>query len=294
MRFLETLSKSIFSFAGRKYLLKIRANSLESVLKKSTKFLDQQTIEEIKVFLIKQQTPSGGFADRGGKCDLYYTLFGYFVAEAIGLQEVIPSLKKYIRNIVLSDDLKGVHLNCAIILYVKLFGVKSLPIDLQKKLASEIKQNEPQHVFYSLFLDLLTSFYTDEYFHLYQLQKALTKNRSTSELPCPVTSAFLIIQASFGKQTDELISSLHQFYRNDGSYAAVKLAQKGDLLSTGVALYALKFVNEDLRIIKPDCLNYIDSLYTDGGFCATVLDPGPDVEYTFYGLLALGALAEIV
>jgi hypothetical protein len=66
----------------------------------------------------------------------------------------------------------------------------------------------------------------------------------------------------------------------------------GDLLSTGVALYALRFVKHDLRIMKPECLEYVDSLYANGGFCATVLDPGADVEYTFYGLLALGALAK--
>ncbi|MEI7830118.1 MAG: prenyltransferase/squalene oxidase repeat-containing protein [Prolixibacteraceae bacterium] len=292
MRSLETLSKSIFRLAGRKYLRKIRANSLESVLKNSIKLLDQQTIEEIGLFLKSQQTPLGGFSDRGGKCDLYYTLFGYFVAEAIGLQEVIPALKGYVRNIVLSGDLKGVHLNCAIILYVKLFEVETLPANLREKLVSEKRQNEPQQAYYSLFLELLTSYYTEDYFQLYKVQKALKKSSSSSEMPCSVTSAHLIIQASFGKQTDELISALHLFYRKDGSFAAVKHAPIGDLLSTGVALYALKFVGYDHRIMKPDCLNYIDSLYSDGGFCATVLDPGPDVEYTFYGLLALGALAE--
>jgi len=77
----------------------------------------------------------------------------------------------------------------------------------------------------------------------------------------------------------------------NGSFAAVKNAPVGDLLSTGVALYALKVAGADIRKIAPDCLEYIDSLYSDGGFCATILDPDPDVEYTFYGLLALGALA---
>jgi prenyltransferase beta subunit len=265
---------------------------LENALGKSIKLFDPQTIEEIGLFLKKQQTSAGGFSDRGGRCDLYYTLFGFFVAEAIGLQEVIPPLRNYIKNIVLTDDLKGVHLNCAIILYVKLFGVDTLPTNLRDKLAFEKKQNEPPHAYYSLFLDLLTSYYTEDYFQLYKLQKALKKNGSTSEMPCSVTSASLIIQASLGRKTDELIAVLNLFYRNDGSYAAVKHAPIGDLLSTGVALYALKFVGYDLRIMKPDGLNYIDSLYSDGGFCATVLDPGPDVEYTFYGLLALGALAE--
>jgi hypothetical protein len=37
-------------------------------------------------------------------------------------------------------------------------------------------------------------------------------------------------------------------------------------------------------------MNFINGLYVDGGFSAVQADTVTDVEYTFYGLLALGAL----
>jgi hypothetical protein len=85
---------------------------------------------------------------------------------------------------------------------------------------------------------------------------------------------------------------MKNYYKN-GSFSAFSKTTHGDLLSTGVALYSLRYTDSHLSIIKPDCLTYIDSLYSEGGFCATAFDAGPDVEYTFYGLLGLGSLTDL-
>jgi phosphoribosyl-ATP pyrophosphohydrolase len=277
MRFWETFSKSIFSLVARESLQKIRENSIETVLAKSVRMIDNETLDEMRSFVISRQTTQGGFADRGEKCDLYYSLFGCYVAEALEVNEVMPKLKEYVKKIVQTNSLNGPHLKCAIILYVKLFGTN---------------KNEIQLTPYSDFLNLLSYYYSENYLALYQTQKKFKKLNTNVEMPCSVTSAHLILQNCIGKPVEELEIRLNEFYRKNGSYAALKRAPAGDLLSTGVALYALKFINSDIRIIKPDCLAYINSLYSDGGFCATVFDPDPDVEYTFYGLLALGALSE--
>ena len=292
MRFWETLSKPIYRFAGAKYLAKFRENSLENVLGDALAMLDPDTLEEMKYFVRGQQTAEGGFADRGGKCDLYYSLFGLFVSEALGMQEVVPSLKRYIKNVAQTGNLQGIHWHCAVILYAKLFGVEALPLTLRQQPRTSGNQPSQAPASYSLFINLLTYYYTADYFRLYQTQKLLRTSKAKAEMPCPVTAANLVLQHSFGIREDVLLDRLISFYRNDGSFSAVKQAPVGDLLSTGVALYTLKFIHHDLRIMKPDCLEYVDSLYAGGGFCATLLDPGTDVEYTFYGLLALGALAE--
>lgn len=292
MRYWEILSKTIFRLAARKQLQKIRNNSFERVLKDSLQMLDQQTLAEIKGFVKSQQTSSGGFADRGGASDIYYTLFGYFISEALEMNDVIALVKIYVKDVVSTKELKGIYLNCAVILYIKLFGNESLPASLRKASHVGHGENEKRQAAYNDFINLLTYYYSEEYLRLYMVQKKLGKNKPSAEIPCPVAAAHLVIQDCFGKPVDELVKRLNSFYRNNGSFSAIKLAPAGDLLSTGVALYALKFVNSDIRIIKPDCLNYIDSLYFDGGFCATAFDPSPDVEYTFYGLLALGALAD--
>jgi len=283
MRFWETFSKSIFSLVAGGSLEKIRENSIEIVLARSVRMVDNETLDEMRAFVRNRQTSQGGFADRAGKCDLYYSLFGCYIAEALGVNDVIPSLKEYVKNVVMTNSLKGIHLKCAIILHVKLFGATNIP--------PVLKEQKTQLTPYSDFLNLLSSYYSEDYQALYRIQNKIKTSATVVEMPCSVTSAHLILQNCIGKPVLELELRLKEFYRNNGSYAAVKRAPAGDLLSTGVALYALRFVNSEIRIIKPDSLAYIDSLYSEGGFCATIFDPDPDVEYTFYGLLALGALS---
>ncbi len=82
------------------------------------------------------------------------------------------------------------------------------------------------------------------------------------------------------------------YYSYTGGFKATEAVPVPDLLSTAVALYALDFVGYDLRRIKPECLTFTDSLFTEGGFGSNYLDPEPDIEYTFYGMLALGSLAD--
>jgi len=64
------------------------------------------------------------------------------------------------------------------------------------------------------------------------------------------------------------------------------------MLSTAVALFALNYVDYDLRLLKPSCLDFIGQNFSDGAFLSGDGDPTADVEYTFYGLLALGVLAD--
>lgn len=64
-----------------------------------------------------------------------------------------------------------------------------------------------------------------------------------------------------------------------------------DLLSTAVALYALRVSGYDLRLIAPACLKFVQDNYCDGAFLSGDGDQTRDLEYTFYGLLALGTLS---
>ena len=43
-------------------------------------------------------------------------------------------------------------------------------------------------------------------------------------------------------------------------------------------------------MIKPGCLEFVGANYSDGSFLSGDGDLTKDLEYTFYGLLALGAL----
>jgi hypothetical protein len=104
-------------------------------------------------------------------------------------------------------------------------------------------------------------------------------------------AARIVLQHSFGKPVKQLQEELLQYY-SKGGFRAVMKTPLNDMLSTAVALYALHYSGADLRTLKPACLESIDSLFDAGGFGSNELDPEPDIEYTFYGVLALGALAD--
>jgi prenyltransferase beta subunit len=283
MKFSGIFSRSIFKLLAESSFRKIRTNSIETVLARSVRMIDPQTVSEIRTYIKNQQTITGGFKDRGGNCDVYYSLFGCYIAEALGIDEIKPSLKEYVKNITVLEKLTGVHLKCAVILYVKLFGNESLP--------AALKKHETIAAQYSDFINLLADYYSENYFSLILLNFKLKTTKISNQMPCSVTAAYLLLNDSFVKKYGKPWDLMKVFYK-DGGFSAFRSTLHKDLLSTAVALYSLKFVNAELRIIKPDCLTYIDSLYSEGGFCATVSDPDPDVEYTFYGLLALGSLSD--
>ena len=79
---------------------------------------------------------------------------------------------------------------------------------------------------------------------------------------------------------------------SEGGFYATPLAPIPDLLSTATALHALSGLHVDLDPIRDQTLDFIDTLWTSsGGFHGNWSDDHLDVEYTYYGLLALGHLS---
>jgi prenyltransferase beta subunit len=291
MRLLAKLSETLFKLLSKPYLQTFEESSPEKILKLSLKLLDSKAAAGLRDFVRSKHTISGGFADRAGNPDLYYTLFGYFVAEATGIEELFPSIRNYVGNQVEGNNIRGVHLHCAAILSSRLDGDNFRGDFFRRQIRSSWKANNKNQPSYHSFLNLLSSYYMDDYAGIFRMSQQLESLKNNS-LPCPALAAYLVLSKSFRKPTDKIIKDLLAFYQGDGGFKAVPKAPVPDLLSTAVSLYALKFAGYDLRIIKPDCLNYIDSLFHEGGFGGNSFDNEPDIEYTFYGLLALGSLAD--
>lgn len=272
------------------YLKSFAGKSPETVLSRSLQLLDQDSIKQTRTYLYGCFSESGGFCDRAGKADLYYTLFGYFLAKALNLDNLVPAIRKFAEHKIQTSGLSDVELHCAAIITAStprniqaLNGFRSL---VKQSIQKQLKQ----HKTYNAFLSLLTCYYIKDFKGIYLIRKHLHRNEQP-DMPCPVWAANLVLQKSFNRHADDLAKNVYSFYDNRGGFKATKSVKEADLLSTAVALYSLNFAGEDLRMIRPDCLTYIDSLYRDGGFFSNSYDPEPDVEYTFYGLLALGALA---
>lgn len=87
---------------------------------------------------------------------------------------------------------------------------------------------------------------------------------------------------------DWLRGCLHR----EGGFLAFPAAPMPDLLNTAVVLHALDGMQVDFSDMKELCLDFIDTLWSaDGGFHGHWADDALDVEYTYYGLLALGHLS---
>ena len=290
MKFWERFSKITFNLfllvAGNKFQVK----SIESVLKNAVALLDPESLKQMRSYVISQQTSEGGFPDRAGKCDVYYSLFGCYVAEALDVMTIDAPLKQYVSHVAQTDTLSGINLHCASILYIKLHGLDSFPKQLRTKVLNDLHQTGNKLPVYSNFLSLLTFYYLKDLKGIYRIIKGLKTSDQASDMPCPVTAAQTVLLSLARKPINETKERLMSFYRGKGGFSALHQAPVEDLLSTAVALYALYFTESDIRLIKPDCLAYVDSLFLDGGFRSTEPDVEIDIEYTFYGLLALGSL----
>jgi len=289
MKFWGRFSKIIFKLAAQPQLRKVRPKLIESVLLKSQSLLDPEMIAEIRSFILSQQTPEGGYADRGGKCDLYYTLFGYYIAETFSVTKV-ELLKAYVAATVENDHLSGVHLYCGAILYAKLIGLDVNTEKLRKQIVADLIKADSKQPDYSGFLGIMALYYLEDFRNVQRVINQYKRTISLDGLPCPVVAATAVLLGMAGNRQPEAEEMLKSFYRESGGFAALHRAPAEDLLSTGVALYALHFLDADLRMMKPDCLAFVDGLYDNGGFRATQFDSMSDVEYTFYGLLGLGSM----
>jgi len=291
MKFWERFSKTIFKLAAQPRLKKVRPKLIESVLVKSIVMLDPDMTSEIRSFIRDQQTIEGGFADRGGKCDLYYSLFGYYIAEALSVTEVMEPLKKYVASVVVPENLSGVYRYCGAILYARLIGQDETTEKLRKQIVNDMVSADSKQPEYTGFLGVLALYYLEDYQNIRRVLNKYNKSFSISNHPCPVVAATAVMMGMAGTPQTEAVDTIKSFYRGNGGFAALRQAPAEDLLSTGVALYALHFLDADIRLIKPDCFAYVDDLYDNGGFRATSYDSFTDTEYTFYGLLALGSMS---
>lgn len=97
----------------------------------------------------------------------------------------------------------------------------------------------------------------------------------------------LAMQHQTGEALDtSLISWLKERQDETGGFRASEVSPVPDLLSTAVALFTLRLIGEHPQSTS----RFIEAHWLDmGSFAPTLLDEYSDVEYLFYGLLALGS-----
>ncbi|MDQ1770444.1 hypothetical protein GQR60_03190 [Labilibaculum sp. A4] len=84
---------------------------LEALLK-STEVLSDDAQNQIKSFLGSQKSEAGGFMDRAGKADLYYSVFGYTLSLILDVKLDVLEERKYLKRIKQEGNLDFVHSMC--------------------------------------------------------------------------------------------------------------------------------------------------------------------------------------
>jgi hypothetical protein len=269
----------------------------------------------VRDYLRSQLTPAGGFADRAGNPDLYYTVFGLEGLFALRADLPIPQVLGYLKSQGAGDALDFVHLSCLCRCWAGMpkDEHRHIPADAILRKVESFRSadggyaqepGEADGTIYGCFLAL--GAYQDLGRDLPNVPGVLNcVNRLRAEdggyanqldVPLgltPSTAAAVTLLRQYHQPipdgTAEWLLSRHA---PDGGFFAVPMAPMPDLLSTATALHALAGLHVNLDPIREPCLDFIDTLWTSqGGFHGTWSDDTLDVEYTYYGLLALGHLS---
>ena len=135
------------------------------------------------------------------------------------------------------------------------------------------------------------------FFRFIEAEKRIFGGRSalkallTNLPPARTTNAACCILAmqhqTKSRPDPDLLAWLHERQDESGGFRATDEAPVPDLLSTAVALFTLRLLGTEYK----DASDFIHAHWLDSGsFTPTVFDNYSDVEYVFYGLLALGSL----
>jgi prenyltransferase beta subunit len=266
-------------------------------------------------FIRGQQAEDGGFRDRAGRSDLYYTVFG--IEALVALRQDLPaaSLGAYLRSFGDGSGLDLVHAACLARAWASLPPAfrDDAPADaLAARIAAHRSDDggfaprpgASDGTAYALFLavgalqdlgrplpppaELLAALDRMKARDGGYANQAGAANGLT-----PPTAAAAALHRQLGVPADSGLARwlLARAHREGGFFAAPD-APMPDLLSTATALHALSGRDADLQPLREANLDFVDTLWSSrGGFFGHWADDALDCEYTFYGLLALGHLS---
>lgn len=261
--------------------------------------------ESVVKFITGQINEDGGFKDRVGKSDLYYTVFGIEALLALGVEIPREKITSYLAQFEHAQSLDFVHLACLVRCWANLSCPIEANPDESGQIARRIEKHLAGHITtYECFLalcacqDLGIAISSKKTFldciGSHRTKDGAYANESGIEIGVtPVTAAAVTILHNLNEPVpDSAIDWLLSCIGPEGGFCVMPAVATADLLSTATALHGLSVTGTSLVDIKQRCLDFIDGLWDGrGGFCASSADRTPDCEYTYYALLAMGHLS---
>lgn len=269
-------------------------------------------------FVRGQRQAGGGFQDRAGRSDLYYTVFGLESMMALRMNDSVALTDAYVAGFETGAGLDFVHLCCLARCRASLaqLGCPAGSAEWREAIAAKLAlhraadggfhpgRGAESTTVYAAFLALAA--YQDlrvEIPEPERLRSAVESLRVdggawANERPVRLgatnaTAAAVTLLRNLGAPVPAGVGAwLKAQVHAQGGFVAVPGAPIPDLLSTATALHALSGLQHNVTDIREGCLDFIDTLWTnEGAFHGHWDDHHLDVEYAYYGLLALGHLS---
>lgn len=263
-------------------------------------------------FVLSQCNPDGGFAGRDGASDLYYTSFGLHLLLAFGRPLDVARHRPTL-DAVVPANLDLVHLCCWIRCLALLDQLDDARRQQLRRLVAGFRSRDGAFAAQAN-ADHCTAYATFLVLAAWQdlsdggagddlppdppaIARALAALQSpeggyVNEVAVPVASApatacVMTVLAQMGQPVALAAGEYLRGLFQDGGFAAFVGSPWPDLLTTGTSVFALAQAGEDTSALRPAMREFVHSMNRGGGFCGQ-LQQTPDVEYTFYALLALG------
>ncbi|MBO5044029.1 MAG: hypothetical protein J6C45_03255 [Alistipes sp.] len=274
---------------------------LLNYLARGVQSLGEEARQRVTAFVESQLSAGGGFCDKSGRQDIYYTSFGMLLALVLGIKLDTMRMDDYLQQID-ADNLDLVHYaaykRCCMLNHLAKskvgFAVKALQREPIRELTSFVAypNNDmfspySQFIIYSLLED--TNNPTPQVaLNGYRTADGYTNTPNGQAASTNATAAALMIKGQSEGYDNTEAMLLRNMQHECGGFKAEPTTPMPDLLSTATALFTLSCYNV---MPQHSASEFIEAHWLDsGGFAATILDSESDVEYTFYGLLALGTL----
>jgi hypothetical protein len=255
--------------------------------------LDVSVQTEIISFIKSQQNTKGAFVDRAENSDIYYSLFGLWLSMATEQKELQNKLRSFVEESK-DNNFKSPVEDMALLLIKSEFNSEQKKESILTLLRTVFKKGKMIELSYQFFLISLVIDASGRNKKLYYFFARiwLFFYKPKGNLPCSLTAALVYARKMLGLKVSFLQKKLIGFSSKEGGFRAFESVETSDTLSTGVALFVLKETGYDLRLITPGCLDFVQQNYHSGAFLSGDGDQTKDLEYTFYGLLALGSLVK--
>jgi len=269
--------------------------------------MSSEAQEALAVSIKNSQTANGLFADCAGKSDLYYTLFGLLLAAVSGADIERTACLKSLKSMDF-DKMTLVYASAYLRCKGLLWLLRRVPVKYRPRIVRDLRlpgarqaaslllrpvvdfpQNDPNAPYALFLLNTLLADCglpaRDISLAEYRLPNALYSNlRQAETYSVNATAAALWLLPA--RERQETAGALQALQRQDGSFAAAEAAPHGDLLSTATAILSLKKCAMPLNYELKD---FLRGCFRDHAMFASTPDsPDGDLEYTVYGLLAMG------